>query len=239
MYDTYEGEPEWTAENCNRKSGDTTFKTCGWCKHSTGICRYDCTIEGTCTLMKSYGKERDVKWDTNCKLQYFGQIDIEALIKSKDWEISNLTSQLKYREEEKETLKELLSETKYVPPLPEHRPHDYYNVGDIVWVFLYGKWQSGEVVDGYRHHDGCVSFILEDFPESRPDQKGPWGCGCAVPGILKSKEIQHFKTHFDDYKHYLQASDKSYNGRRIDVEEMMRALFPFAKVYDTGNGYDE
>ena len=101
MYDTYEGEPEWNAANCNRKKGDTTFKTCGWCKHSTGTCRYDCTIDGTCTLMKSYGKERDVKWDTNCKLQYFGQIDIEALIRSKDWEISNLTSQIKYREEER------------------------------------------------------------------------------------------------------------------------------------------
>lgn len=235
--DSYEGEPEWNAENCNKKQGATTFETCGWCKYSTGSCRYSCTLKGNCKLMKSY-EDSNVEWNTKCKIACLGKADLEAIIKGKGWEINSLRNQISYKEDEKEALEELAYRARYIPPLPSNRPHDYYNVGDTIWVFYEGAWQRGTVVNGYRHHDGCVSYILDSFPESRADKKGPWGCGSAVPGILKDEELVHFSYNYEDYCHYLSASYKSYNGTYPDIVGMRVALFPHSKEPDSGNGYD-
>lgn len=223
--DTYEGEPEWNAENCNRKRGDTTFEICGWCEHrGCGTCRYDCLLSGDCSLMKDYGEERNVKWDTPCKIKKLGAIDIESLIKSKEWEITSAKSRIETVEKEKSILKELLTKVEWKPPLPDSRPHDYYNVGDGIWVFHEGRWNPGTVVLGYRHHDGCVSYILDDYPASKPSEKGPWGCGYAVPGILKDPEYTYFKAVPERFLEWSKMCDRSYNGEKAPMDAMYRAL---------------
>ncbi len=223
--DTYEGEPEWNAENCNKRQGDTTFEMCGWCEHrGCGSCRYDCMLSGYCDLMKDYGDERNVKWDTPCKIKCLGPEDLKSIISSKKWKIESNEQYIVRLKKQIGVLDTLAENALYRPPLPGSRPHDYYNLGDGVWVFHENKWNHGTVVAGYRHHDGCVSYILEEYPDSKADKRGPWGCGCAVPGILKDVELQYFKENPEAFTIWCASCDRPYNGERAPLIEMQAAL---------------
>jgi hypothetical protein len=175
--------------------------------------------------MKEYGEERNVKWDTPCKIKNLGAIDIESLISSKDWEIKSSYQHIEVVEQEKKALEYLLTKTAWKPPLPDSRPCAYYNVGDRVWVFHENKWNVGTVVAGYRHHDGCVSYILDEYPLSKANEKGPWGCGYAVPGILTDREYNYFKAVPERFIEWSKLCDRSYNGKQAPMDAMYRALW--------------
>lgn len=224
--DTYEGEPEWNAENCNKRQGDTTLVTCGWCDYrGCGSCRYDCMLDGVCSLMKEYGEERNVKWDTPCKIKNLGTLDIESLLNNKKWEIESAKRHIETVEKEQSILKELLTKTEWKPPLPDSRPCTYYNIGDGVWVFYQDNWTHGIVVAGYRHHDGCVSYILDEYPASKANAKGPWGCGYAVPGILTDEEYNYFKAVPERFIEWSKLCDRNYNGEKAPLDAMYRAFW--------------
>ena len=211
-------EPEWTAENINRKKGDTTFKQCGWCEHvSSGTCRYNCYLHTSCSLLKKYGVGCETYWDTPCIVVLLGKKDFASIIKSKQWEIESLQNSTKRLTKEIFTIAEISAPDK--PPLPESRVDDF-DEGETVWVFYEGKWNKGTVVPGYRSHDGCVSYVLDDYPDSA---KG-WGCGVAVPSILKDWEHKYFKEHLDDFRIWLNLSDREYNGEKLDLEKYYEAL---------------
>ena len=223
--DTYEDEPEWNATNCNKKEGDTTFDICGWCEYrGGGSYRYNCMLSGYCSLMKDYGDERNVKWDTLCKIKSLGPIDLQSIIKSKKWQIETNEQHITKLKGDIEVLISLVNMSQFRPPLPSNRPCDYYNEGEGIWVFHNDEWVHGIVVSGYRHHDGCVSYILDDYPESQPDKKGPWGCGYAVPGILKDEEMKYFRKHPKDFETYCNLSDKEYNGEKAPMAKMQDTL---------------
>ena len=205
-------EPEWTAENMNRKKGDTTFKLCGWCEHrGGGSYRYDVMIDGGCDLLKSY--DNDVKWDTPCRVIGLGKDDLASLMDNKDYEIRNAKAQIESVGKEKKVLGELSKKAKKSPPLPDSRKQDF-ELKDVVYVFHDGKWNRGVVVMGYRHKDGCVSYVLDDYPDSR---KG-WGCGAAAPCVLKEWEFRYFQKNLPEFKEWLRLSDRDYNGEKLDME---------------------
>lgn len=215
-------EPEWTAENMNRKRGDTTFQQCGWCEHATGgSCRYGCYLNTSCGLLKSYGPGRDVKWDTLCIVITLGREDLQDQIRSKEWEIKSCKRRIEQFESQIAVLREMDAPEK--PPLPDNRANDF-DLGSVVWVFHENKWNRGVVTHGYRSGDGCVSYVLDDYPETKGK---PWGCGVSVPCVLKDWEYQYFVTHLDDFGVWLKMADREYNGKRIDTaayaDAMMRA----------------
>ena len=220
------GSPEWTAKNMNRKRGDTTFKQCGWCEFATGgLGRYNCMISTSCNLLKSYGIGKDVYWDTPCIVRMLGKKDILSVIKSKTYDIKSYQISVDRTENEIAILNNGSYPDK--PPLPCNRV-DEYNYGEIIWVFYQDKciWERGVVVPGYRSHDGCVSFVLDNHPESRgkEDGDGPWGCGESVPGILKDWEIKYFNANLIDFQNWLDLSDSEYNGERTPIEKMYAAM---------------
>lgn len=211
-------EPVWTAETMNRRQGDTTFSLCGWCKHrGAGSYRYDTMISGSCELMKSYGN--DVEFDTPCKIKMLGKDDLADIVRSKEYEIKNSKESIKRTTEEIEVLEGLKNKAVRKPPLPDSRGQDF-EIKDVVYVFHDGKWNRGIVVSGYRHKNGCVSYVLDDYPES---QKG-WGCGTSVPCILKQWEYKYFKSHLTDFKEWLRLSDRKYNGDKLDLDAYYYAM---------------
>jgi hypothetical protein len=215
-------EPIWNAENMNRKKGDTTFKTCGWCKFaSCGRARYDCMIDTHCDLMTDYGEERDVKWDTKCKILNLGLLDIKDIIESKKRNIKDNLEQNKNTEAE---IRVLLNDKriprKNKPALPDSRGCEYFKLKSVVWVLHENKWNRGIVVSGYRTYDGCVSYVLDDYPES---QKG-WGCGMSVPGILLDWEYKYFKNNLEEYREYLKLCDREYNGEKLKLNDYYKAM---------------
>lgn len=211
-------EPIWTAENMNKKKGDTTFSQCGWCEWAGGgFCRYGCHLKTSCSLLKSYGLGSDVKWDTQCIVKKLAKKDIESVVRSKNYHKESLLKQIKDVDSEIGQLRKI--KAKDNPPLPENRI-DPYEVGEVLYVFTENKWNRGICVNGYRHNDGCVSYVLDDYPDS---QKG-WGCGTGVPCVLKEWEYKYFKSNLDDFKTWLEFSDKKYNGDSLDIKSYYDAM---------------
>jgi hypothetical protein len=216
----HDKEPEWNAENINRKAGSTTFKTCGWCEYvGCGTCRYNCHLSAYCDLMKDYGDEREVTWDTPCKVMKLGEDDKKSIVASKIYEVKSLKQQIKDAEKQIQVLKKLRLTKK--PPLPDNRTTDY-NDGEIIYVFHANKWNRGTVVPGYRSHDGCVSYILDDYPESKT--KGPWGCGVSVPCVLKEWEYKYFKSRLNEFNEWLALCDREYNGKKLGIKDYYDAM---------------
>lgn len=211
-------EPPWTAENMNRRNGETTFKQCGWCKFvGGGICRYGCYLSTRCSLLKEYGIGNETYWDTPCIVVLMGKEDIQSIVSSKLYDIKSLKEQIKDIKNEIKTLKSL--KVKNSPPIPNHRIKDFSN-GEVVWIFHENKWNRSIVVSGYRSGDGCVSYVLDDYPESA---KG-WGCGVCVPGVLKDWEFQYFKSNLEEFKTWLDLCDRKYNGEDLPLDEYYSAM---------------
>lgn len=208
-------EPEWNAENMNKKIGDTTFINCGWCEHTSGgSVRYGCVLHSHCLLMKNYSD--GVNWNTKCLFKSLSQTDLRDIISSKNYEISNLQHQIERLKDQVTFIKSDMSKHKNSPPLSNNRTEDY-DEGEVVFVNLNEKWERGIVVSGYRSHDGCVSYVLDNYPESK---KG-WGCGVAVPVILKEWEYNYFKNNIKDYNIWRDKEEsKKYNGEKIKLGEI-------------------
>lgn len=211
-------EPVWTAEMMNRKEGDTTFSLCGWCKHrGTGTYRYGTMLSGSCSLLRSY--HETVEFDTPCKIKVLGKSDLDSIIRSKEYEITSNEGSIKRRKEEIAVLNVLKKKAVKKPPLPDSRGQDF-ELKDVVYVFREKRWNRGVVVNGYRHKDGCVSYVLDNYPDS---QQG-WGCGTAVPCVLKEWEYKYFKSHLKDFEEWLRLSDRTYNGKKLNLDEYYDAM---------------
>jgi len=168
--------------------------------------------------MKDYGEERECFWDTPCKILHLGQEDIKSIISSKEYDIRNLKVQLKERKVEIGVLKKIKVQKK--PCLPDNRPANYFPLKSIVYVFTKEKWNRGVVVNGYRSGDGCVSYVLDDYPDSK---KG-WGCGFGVPCVIKDWEYDYFRKHLDEYKSWLKMCDRKYNGDKLPIDDYFKAI---------------
>ena len=215
-------EPEWTAENMNRRQGDTTFKICGWCEFAgCGSCRYDCHMSATCDLMKSYGDNRDVEWDTPCRVIRLGQADINSIIASKKCEIEDSRRELEDLEKQIQVLrKDKRIPRSKKPAHPDSRFANYFKPKDIVWVFHKNKWNRGVVVPGYRSGDGFVSYVLDAYPSS---VKG-WGCGTGVPCVFLDWEYKYFRNNIIEFAEYMHLCDRTYNGEKLGVIDYIKAM---------------
>lgn len=213
-------EPKWTAENMNRESGSTTLVTCGWCAYmSGGSRRYNCYLSGNCSLLKSY--DRDVEWDTPCVVKKLGAADISSIVENKHWQIDEANRSIARCQQQIASLAEHGSDIDQ-PVLAKNRSHDHFNIGDGVFVFHEGNWDAGAVVNGYRHHDGCVSCVLEEYPET---EGKPWGGGYGGPWVMKAIEMEWFlEQGLATFSEWLALQDREYNGKELPLAEYCAAF---------------
>lgn len=214
----YENEPP--LKDQDRESGSTTLKQCGWCEHASGSHRYNYCISGTCSLQKSYN--RDVTWDKECVLKDASKSDIDSMISSHKYSIKSAEASIKSHIEHIETLINIHLSATERPSLPDDRKHDHFNIGEPIAMFYEDKWVFGEVRNGYRHHDGCVSYMLNGIgPQDIDKGSGYWGVGVSVPIIMLKSEYDFFKENNTEYKKWCSiAYDKSFNGETIEVSEI-------------------
>ena len=196
-----------------RERGSTTFKECGWCEYATGSHRYNYCISGCCELRKDYDAE--VKWSDKCFFSDASKSDIQALIDYHERDIKNSKEHILREEKYIKKLSSLIKAAVTRPPLPSDRKYNHFNTGDEVAVFINDKWHFGKVAPGYRHHDGCVSYILKDIG---PQEKDFWECGVAVPIVLLKNEYDFFKKNNKEYDAWCKtAYSRSFNGKTIDI----------------------
>ena len=172
-----------------------------------------------CSLLRTYGLGRELHWDSDCVIKKLGALDFESIIESKKREIESAHNEIQATEKEIRVIEGLLKQNK--PPLPENRPD--FRLGTVIWVFdsKQKRWDRGVVVSGCRTHEGCVSFVLDVYPETKGN---PRGCGLRNPGILKDWEYRYFKVNLLDFKEWLKLSDREYNGEWIDKDAYYQAL---------------
>ena len=204
-----------------REGGSTTLEQCGWCEYASGSHRFSYCISGKCRLGKSYDK--DVKWDTPCRIATASKSDLEALVKNHEYTINNCDGQIKRQQETIAILQERMKDATDRPPLPSDRPHDHFNIDDRIRVFMDGEWVSGEGRNGYRHHDGCVSYRLNG---KGPQLEGFWGMGYAVPSVmLETTAIKLLESRQEASVWFEKACDKDFNGEKISGSGLLDSLF--------------
>lgn len=190
-------EPEWTAENRNKTLGDTDFDTCGWCVHAVGVHQYDCCLSGRCELLPEHIDLAKISWDTSCRFKLLGAKDIHYYAHRMQQEADSLRMQASRADGRVAILTSLeLSSDPNKPFLPYSRPATHFNIGDVVWLYFDNAWHRGTCVYGYRHHDGCVSAILDGTTKEV-------GGGISHPSVLREDEYNYFVEHPDEWRHWL------------------------------------
>ena len=254
-------EEPMDAESINRKRGATTFNVCGWCKHvGGGTGRYDYIISGSCGLLDIDERElpaylynyihdiKKVTFKTPCVLQVLPPEDFPLIVhayklgideeKKKRENIRNGIRKMQ------DILRNLPEEEQKKPYLMEMRPYDLFNYCDQVVVLIAdyknaivkGEWASAKVIDGYRHHDGCVSYCF-NFPVHNGEYlKGcGGGAGMSRPEILLKEEFDYLRTAYVEDPRFFMIWLANISMRDFSLEKFMDHLI-FGKMAETPKG---
>jgi len=177
-------------------------------------------------LLKSYDK--DVKWDTECIFKKLGADDLKAIIDSKKRQIADANQSIGRYQQQIASIVEHGSPVA-VPVLAKNRGCEHFNIGDAVYVFHLNRWNRGIVQNGYRHHDGCVSYSLIGFPET---VETPWGCGNAVPSVLLLSEMNWFLNNNESiFNDWLNLQNQKYNGTVLPLQEYNNAFLRLKQCF--------
>ena len=212
----------------HKEKDSTTLKQCGWCKFTgSGSFRHSYMISGSCNLAHyaGGGVHSDVKWDTPCIFTEASRADISAMIDGHQREIKSSEDSIQRHGEHIAELTVLQKNANDRPTLPQDRSHDHFDAGDPVVVFCEGKWRSGTVEPGYRHHDGCVSYRMDGFG---PQDSGFWGCGTSRPEALLAKEAEWFANNQDQFVIWLDLA----RGRLSNVAQLSAPIVSKSEVDD-------
>ena len=245
--DNWRDDPEPVdAASTNREPGTTTFNICGWCSHvGCDTCRYGYHISSSCRL--AYGDPQlDVRrrFDTKCWLLSASSDDIARVVANFDVEYRALCLERRIRQSRIRQLKRLLAKSEDKPAAPHERPHDWFNLDDRVVCYV-GDWTKDRVcgpdgklavfapaavIDGYRHHDGCVSVRYDDRVHSGEYLEGHGGgYGMSRPEIMHRWEFDYLVSHPDFAAVWLrQGTEKRLEG--FSADNMLAALAAYASA---------
>lgn len=235
LKDGWSRDPEpLDAASINRKRNATTFNFCGWCKYADGgSCRYNYYITTSCSIKNAAGMEdEERRFNTQCFLK-------EAPAKVFDEIRKGLTSEREQLIEEKrkidEKIKFLLTLEKRAdkkPAMPDHRPHDWFNVDDLVVCYV-GEWKerivrdnfaTAKVISGYHHHDGCVSVCYDERVHTGEYLEGHGGdYGMSRPEVMHAWEFEYLLEHPDFASLWSKKGTSKYL-QGFDTEQFLGAL---------------
>jgi hypothetical protein len=220
-----DSEPVWDEKTTELTSGDSNFLYCGWCKYASGSHRYGACLSGRCSLSKE--GENEVAWDIPCHIMTKNEKEIKEIIKDKEKEIKNYKGRIKLYKDQIEILKNI--KAKDIPPLPRNRSHDHFNIEDKIMIFptfegslIKDRWIEGEVIDGYRHHDGCVSGkIYEKYHNGDYLNGHGFGSGYQIPFVMKKTEYEFFVKDPKAFQEWIKnACSESFNGNVYDYKNI-------------------
>lgn len=204
-----ENEP-LDCDSRNRQEGTTTFNVCGWCKHTGGgSCRYQYHISTYCSLMLNAGLKNgydsDKKFNSPCVFKNFETADFKKVLVGLKKEKEKTLTKKKNDEKKIRTLLKLKKLAEEKPVFPSDRNADWFDLEDKIVCFV-GNWktklkgisnfQSGKVINGYRHHDGCVSVKFKNRVHNGEYLDGHGGgFGISRPEIMKDWEFEYLLKH--------------------------------------------
>lgn len=194
------------AASINRKGGATTFNFCGWCKYAGGgSCRYNYHITTSCSIKTDASlSDEERKFNTPCFLTEAPEQMFNALRDGLARKRDMLVTQKQWTDEKIKLLLDYERRADKKPALPDYRPHDWFNVDDSVVCFI-GQWPdrilkgdfaTAKVIEGYRHHDGCVSVCYDERAHEGEYLDGHGGgYGMSRPEVMHQWEYEYILAH--------------------------------------------
>jgi len=233
--DSWSEDPEpLDAASINRKRGATTFNVCGWCKFTGGgSCRYDYHISTSCSIVTDAGmKDEERKFNTPC---VFKTADDSFFDKIRNGLESNRTRLIEEKRQTDQKIKLLLTLEKRAevkPAMPDRRPHDWFNEDNPVMCYV-GKWKerivpnqfaTAKVINGYRHHDGCVSVCYDQRVHNGDYLEGHGGgYGMSRPEVMHVWEFEYLLAH-PDFASLWAKKGTSKHLKDFDAEKFLGAM---------------
>lgn len=217
------------AEDISRERGETTFNKCGWCEFAgTGSMRFNYMIDGNCSLLSyanlEFNNNRGVT--TPCDFKKMSGDQIGEVVSRYREEQVRLREGIQQTQKLAERMRGVARRAEDRPMLPQLRPHDFFNLGDEVVTYVGPQMEdklvgdprfiTAKVIPGYRHHDGCVSYVSDeqwhkgDYYEGRGG-----GSGVARADILPKREFDYLvdpknENYLYRWLNKLNARDKGY-----------------------------
>jgi len=228
-------------DSISRRDGTTTFNVCGWCTHkSGGTCRYSFMISGSCEFERYLHSDYDrKKFNTPCFLPTVEPEYLEKIIETMNRHSEDMKSDYEAILVKIEILERALGEADEKPALPDRRPHDWFDIGDPVVCYI-GAWEGNKklvkhdiavaaVIDGYRHHDGCVSVCYDEKIHDGDylDGRGG-GYGMSRPEVMHQWEFEYLREHPDFARLWLLEGTGTHM-EGMDPHGMLRAFSSNAK----------
>lgn len=242
LEDSWGDDPEpLDAASINREPGATTFNVCGWCEHcGGGTCRHSYHITTYCPLIprqlgngETWGGNDKFRFNTPCALANGTQELLDTCVEHLKARKANLVARKQRAAAFASYLAEVMNKAEEKPYFASHRPHNWFNLDDCV-MFLTGDFESvlpgkakifvsGKVINGYRHHDGCVSVCSDEpFHTGECCDGCGSGFGTARPEVLHNWEFEYLKTHSDYLKVWVRCSKADLN--QFDSKEFVAAI---------------
>lgn len=231
----WSGDPEpLDAESINREGDATTFNFCGWCKHAGGgTCRFRYHITTRCGIKTSAGfEDEERRFDTPCFLTDAPNAEFDRLREGLERERNRLIEVKRGTDKKIRTLLNLEKQAEMKPALPSQRPHDWFNLNDPLVCYI-GLWEerivkddfvTAKVIDGYRHHDGCVSVNYDGRIHNGEYLEGHGGgYGMSRPEIMHAWECEYLLAN-SDFAHLWATKGTGRHLERFDAEKFMVAL---------------
>lgn len=240
--DAWGNNPEpLDAASINRKAGATTFNVCGWCEHhGGGTCRYNYHITTYCPLIprefgngERYGANEEFHFNTPCALKNGTQGLLDACVKYLEARKAKLVARQQQVADYVSYLARIANEAEEKPYFAYHRPYDWFNLDDHVMFFIsdfngvlpekVNTFVSGRVINGYRHHDGCVSVCAnEPFHSGEYCDGCGSGYGASRPEVLNCWEYEYLKSHPNYLKVWMRCAKAELS--KFDSESFEKAL---------------
>lgn len=198
-------EPSRT-EDINRKANSTTYNNCGWCEHTIGgSFRHNYAITTGCEFYSEAGLaigNRGVA-SKGCLMTEISKESLGKFASAYQSKIKTIKGEIGNIEAIIQRMKELQNKAESRPILPNLRHYDHFNIGDRIAVYIpdsiknfsrNGRFIEGTVIEGYRHHDGCVNFVTDKpFHTDMSCENGKGeGKGIKRAEILLKSELDQF-----------------------------------------------
>lgn len=233
--DSWGDDPEpLDAASINRKHDATTFNFCGWCKYAGGgSCRYNYHITTSCSIKNATGlKDEERRFNTPCFLKEAPDKVFDEIRKGLMRERERLIEEKQATDEKIKFLLTLEKRAEKKPAMPDHRPHDWFNADDSVVCYV-GKWKerivrdnfaTAKVINGYRHHDGCVSVCYDERVHTGEYLEGHGGgYGMSRPEVMHTWEFEYLLGH-PDFASLWSKKGTSKHLERFDSEQFLGAF---------------
>ncbi len=173
------------------------------------------------------------RFNTPCFLPYAGQELLDQLRAGLAAERDRLITKKRQTDQKIRFLLSLARKAERKPALAHYRPYDWFNLNDPVICYV-GKWTeriipdawaTAQVIDGYRHHDGCVSVRYDKKIHNGDYLEGHGGgYGISRPEVMHAWEYDYLCAHPDFTKVWLDSSKQDLRDFDFDPDQMLDAL---------------